>query len=261
MHFGLAEAFQSGDRKEMLKNLNATLEKNTNHVGALLMLARHLIAGEEYTDADGLLERAFAVNAWQPEAWAFRAVMAHLRSDADGEKLARETALKFWQTNPEVDYLIGQNLSQKYRFAEGAAYQRRALKFDAKFLPAKQQLAQDLLRLGQDDEGWKLVEEVQKADPYDVVAFNLTTLRDRIAKFQTLTSEHFLVRMDPHEAAIYGEDALALLERAHSTLTKKYGLELRQRTRKCSLVSVWNFARRSRSVVRLKATTSYGSAF
>ena len=78
MHFGLAEAFQSSDRKQMLQHLNATLEKNTNHVGALLLLARHLIAGEDYEDAEKLLERAFEVNPWQPEAWVYRAVMAHL---------------------------------------------------------------------------------------------------------------------------------------------------------------------------------------
>ena len=36
--------------------------------------------------------------------------------------------------------------------------------------------------------------------------------------------------MDPREADIYGADALALLERAHATLTKKYGLTLDERT-------------------------------
>jgi tetratricopeptide (TPR) repeat protein len=51
-----------------------------------------------------------------------------------------------------------------------------------------------------------------------------------MANFRTVKSEHFTVRMEPREAEIYGEKALALLERAHATLTKKYGLELRERT-------------------------------
>jgi tetratricopeptide (TPR) repeat protein len=71
---------------------------------------------------------------------------------------------------------------------------------------------------------------VQKADPYDVVAFNLTTLRDTIAHFTVLKSEHFQVRMDPSEAEVYGADALALLERAHATLTKKYGMPPSEKT-------------------------------
>ena len=48
--------------------------------------------------------------------------------------------------------LIGRILSHHYRFSEGVKYQRRALHLDPTFMPAKFQLAQDLLRVGQDDD-------------------------------------------------------------------------------------------------------------
>ncbi|MGV3531062.1 MAG: peptidase MA family metallohydrolase, partial [Chthoniobacteraceae bacterium] len=105
-----------------------------------------------------------------------------------------------------------------------------ALKFDPEYLPAKAQLAQDLLRLGKDDEGWKLAEEVQTADPYNVFAYNLVTLRESLSKFKTLTSQHFIVRMDPKEAEVYGDRVVALLERAHAQLGKKYGMEPKEKT-------------------------------
>ena len=230
IQFGIARAFASGDAETTAGALGKTLKLNPNHVAARLLLADRAIDAEDYARADALIGEALAINPALPEAHAMRAVLANLRADAKGEQQARDAALKHWPTNPAVDWQIGQKLSRKYRFSESADRQRQALKFDPAYIPAKMQLAQDLLRLGQDAEGWKLVEEVQKADPYDVVAFNLTTLHDRIAKFQTLKSEHFLVRMDPQEAAIYGQDALALLERAHSTLTKKYGFEIKQQT-------------------------------
>jgi hypothetical protein len=47
-----------------------------------------------------------------------------------------------------VDHTLGRCLSRAYRFAESAAHQRKALEFDAKYLPAKVQLCHDLLRLG-----------------------------------------------------------------------------------------------------------------
>ena len=230
VQFGLARAFASSDAEVTSEALTQTLKLNPNHVGARLLLADRAIDSEQYEQADELIGEALAINPALPEAHSLRAVLAHLRADAKSEKEARDAALKYWPTNPAVDCLIGAKLSRKYRFAESADRQRQALKFDPAYLPAKMQLAQDLLRLGQDDEGWKLVDEVQKADPYDVVAFNLTTLHDRIAKFLTVKSEHFLVRMDPQEAAIYGADAIALLEKAHATLTKKYGMELQQQT-------------------------------
>jgi len=226
MHFGLARAFQSGDRKKMLQNLNATLEQNTNHIGAMLLVVDHLVAGEEYEEANKLLDQSLAVNPWHPEVWAYRAVLAHLHSDADGEKAARAKALRFWRTNPAVDFLIGKNLSQKYRFAEGAEYQRRALAVDPNFVASKAQLAQDVLRLGDETEGWRLAEEAHKQDEYDVTSFNLVTLKDKLAKFRTLTNADFVVRMGTNEAPVYGEQVLALLSRAKSNLVEKYGITL-----------------------------------
>lgn len=229
--FGLARAFAPSDPEQTTAAVEKVLTFNPQHVGAKLLLADHLIDSEHYDEAEEQIAGALKTNPHRAEAHAYRAVLAHLRSDSKGEAAARAEALKFAPQNPAVPHLIGRKLSQKYRFAEGAALQREALKWDATFLPAKAQLANDLLRLGgHDDEAWKLAEEVAQADPYDVVAFNLTALRDAISHFRTLNSEHFIVKMDPREADIYGQDVLALLERAHDTLTKKYGLQLREKT-------------------------------
>ena len=229
-HFGLARAFAPSDDETAEEEIAKTLELNPNYAGARLLLTDHAIDSENYSEADKQLAEVLRINPRHAEAHAFRAVLAHLRSDAKGAAAARAEALKLWPANPVVPHLIGHKLSQKYRFAEGAALQREALKFDPEFIAAKIQLAQDLLRLGHDDEGWQLADEVQKADPYDVVAFNLTELRDTIAHFQTLKSPHFQVRMEPREAVVYGTEVLSLLEQAHATLTKKYGLPPGERT-------------------------------
>ncbi len=231
MWFGLARAYAPSDPDAALEALDRTVKFNPNHVGAQLLIADHAIDAESYKMGDEALDQALKVNTNSPEAHAYRSVLAHLRADAKGEATERAAALKLWVKNPGVPHLIGRKLSQKYRFAEGSALQREALAWDPDFFPAKAQLANDLLRLGgHDEEAWALAEEVQKADPYDVVAYNLTTLHEAIAHFQTLNSEHFMVKMDPKEAVIYGADVLALLERAHETLTRKYGLQPREKT-------------------------------
>jgi tetratricopeptide (TPR) repeat protein len=224
--FGLAQAYAPSERRLMIASLEAALNANENHVPSHLLLVDHLVDGEEYEEAEKSLKKALEVNPHHPEAWAYRAVIAHLKNDSAAEAKARDTGLTPWKTNPEVDHLIGRKLSQKYRFAEGAAYQRRALRFDLKFLPAKIQLSQDLLRLGQEEEGWRLAEEVHSSDAYDVTAFNLTSLQENMAKFATLTNADFVVRMATNEAVIYGDRVLDLLTRAKTNLCAKYGLEL-----------------------------------
>ena len=91
-------------------------------------------------------------------------------------------------------------------------------------------MAQDLLRLGQEDEGWQLADDVHQRDGYDVTAYNLVTLRETVSQFRTLTNQDFVLQMNRREAALYGDRALDLLQRAKNHLSAKYGFTLERRT-------------------------------
>ncbi|MDB6131944.1 MAG: hypothetical protein JWM59_187 [Verrucomicrobiales bacterium] len=224
---GLARAFAPSDRKAMQANLEAALKVNPSHVPSLLRLADHWIDAEKYTEAAELLDRVAKVNPHRPEMWSYRAVLAHLKNDPAGESAARAEALKFYASNPLPDHLIGRKLSQKYRFAEGVAHQRKALEFSPDYGPAEAQLASDLLRLGEEDEGWKLAAKVQADDAYNVASFNLMTLHDAMkTDFATLRNDHFVVRMAAKEAPVYGSRVLELLGEARTKLGTKYGIDI-----------------------------------
>src|SRR5262249_13760504 len=199
-HYLLASAYSPEDRPGSDKELAEALKINPNHVDSLLLFADHLIDSEKYDEAAKALKQVHEVNPHEPRAFAYLAVLAPLRNAPDGEAESRKLALARWAGNPEVDHVIGRKLSQKYRFAEGAAYQRKSLELDADYAPARLQLCQDLLRLGDESEGWKLAGEIFASDAYNVVAFNLSTLHDRIATFRTLQADGFVVRMAPREA-------------------------------------------------------------
>jgi tetratricopeptide (TPR) repeat protein len=230
MESGLAHAFETGDAKEMQKALEAALAVNPRHIPSLLLLANYMIDAEKYEEAQKQLDLALAVNPSQPEALAYSAVLADLRNDPAAADQIRAKALQYYPQNPQVDYIIGLKLAQKYRFEEGAAAQRRALDFEPDYLPARRELAEDLLRLGNDDEGWKLAEAAHTQDEYDVTAYNLSTLHQQMEKFTTLTNADFVVHMSAHEAQVYGNRVLDLLGRAKAALCKKYGVELQQPT-------------------------------
>ncbi len=226
IHYLLAKAWSSSDSEKATKFLQAAVDLNPKHIDSLLMQTEHYIDSEAYEEAESLLESILKVNPHQPEAWALRAAISHLTGHYKEEGEHRTAALAKWQVNPAVDYLIGKKLSQHYRFAEGVNYQRRSLKLNPNYLPAKFQLAQDLLRVGRDDEGWSIVDQVGAADKYNVVAFNLKTLQDRLAKFTTIEADGLIIRMDAREAKIYGDRVVDLLRRAKKTITAKYELEL-----------------------------------
>ncbi|MCH5375128.1 MAG: hypothetical protein JJ992_14240, partial [Planctomycetes bacterium] len=226
IHFRAAQAYADSDSEAASHALARALELNPQHVDSLLLEVDNRIDAERYDEAAELLDRIDGINPSHPIAWAYRAVIAHLAADGDGESCCRQMALCAWSTNPAVDHLIGRKLSQKYRFAEGAEYQRRALAMDANYLPAKLQLSQDLLRLGREEDGWRLAEVVHQRDGYNVLAYNLVTLQDTMDRFRTLKEGQFVVRMQADEAQIYGAEVLELLRSAHDHLCAKYEIAI-----------------------------------
>ncbi len=229
MWTGLAESFLEGDRARLAEYAAHALRLNPRHPPAHLLLAEQRIDAEDYTGARLALDQVLGVDPAHPGALALLAVLAHLDNDPAEARRLREEALVPWPANPAVDHRIGRKLSHKYRFAEGADFQRDALALDEAFAPARLQLAQDLLRLGREDEAWPLVADAHEADAYNVTAYNLVTLKDRLAGFTVLENEHFRLRMSLREAPIYGPRALALLEEARRDLTETYGLELAEK--------------------------------
>jgi tetratricopeptide (TPR) repeat protein len=228
VHLGLAKALADSDPKRAAEALSKALELNPHHPESLLMKADRLVDSEHYEGAEDVLDKVLEVNPKHFQALAYRAVLAHLEGDSQSEQAWRRAALVPCSTNPEVDHLIGKKLSQKYRFQEGSTYQRQALQLDPDYLPAKMQLSQDLLRLGEEGEGWRLATEVYNQDAYSVAAHNLAILGENLAKFKTIEADGFLLRMDEREAAVYGHRALELLRRARQVLCAKYEVPLEE---------------------------------
>ena len=205
-----------------------SLELNPRFIPSLIHRAEARMSAEDYQSAESILAEVEKVNSKLPRLWALRAAIAHLQGRYEAEGDGRRKALGPWSLNPEVDYTIGKQLSMHYRFSESVEYQRRALIMDADFTPAKTQLAQDLLRLGETDLGWEVVENVRTKDPYNVTIFNLKQLKTELEKYTTLESPGFDIRMDAREARIYGQDVVQLLTEARDVLTKKYAVQLKE---------------------------------
>ncbi|WP_233215119.1 tetratricopeptide repeat protein [Rhodopirellula bahusiensis] len=222
LHQLLAKALESSDGQAAAEQIAIALRINPHHLPSLQWLAERAIDRERYDEAKDIVNQMLQINLHEPSAWSLLAVIAHLDGEYEVEKLMRAAALSTWEQNPNVDHLIGKKLSEKYRFAEGAEYQNLALSADPLHIAASFQLAQDMLRLGEEEIGWEIADEVAKADPYNVVAYNLMTLRDRTSKFTVLKQDGIQVRMDAKEAKLYGDAVLELLSDAKRVLCEKY---------------------------------------
>ena len=227
-HYLSAKAWQSTEPDRATDHLQKSLALNSKYVPSLLLVVEQKMNEEQYAKALQLLDEVEKVNPRLPKLWALRAAIAHLEGRYDAEGEARKKALSPWSLNPEVDHTIGRHLSMHYRFTESVEYQKRALTMDSSYVAAQSQLAQDLLRLGQTDPGWDMVDRVRKNDPYDVTIFNLRQLQKELDRFATLEAPGFVIRMDARESRIYGRDVVQLLSEARDVLPSKYKVQLEE---------------------------------
>ena len=84
-HYLMARALAAEDRAGSAKALTEALKMNPRHGDSLLLQVDQLIDGERYAEADRVLKQVLDINPREARAWAYRAVLAHLRGDKEGE--------------------------------------------------------------------------------------------------------------------------------------------------------------------------------
>lgn len=228
LKYSLAKAFFQSDRAEAMRLIDEILQVNPNHVPTLFLMVEHLLVEDDREKAEELLNRIEEVNGRDVRLWAMRAGLEFVEGSAEKGNTLRERALMDWDENPEVDYLIGALLAQKLRSEEAVTFLRSSLAMDDAYLPADLELAQNLLRTGDEEEAWERLERLAETDPYNVPVYNLLTLHDEMKKFVVLRRGNFVLRMDPEEAGLFGDSILDLLERASEEMHEKYGFKPRK---------------------------------
>ncbi|MBC8125909.1 MAG: tetratricopeptide repeat protein, partial [Gloeobacteraceae cyanobacterium ES-bin-144] len=214
--------------ENILTYLDLALRANPKSTDALLYKADQLAGKKNYKEAKSVLDQIFAINSEHPEAWAKVAAIALLEEDASRASAALTNARKFWRNNPAVSETVGLTLAAHYRFEEALKFLRQASLEDPQSAAIRLELGSNQLRFGQIEEGWKNVEFAHEADPYNVAAFNLITLRDKIQDYPVLDKDGVRLRMSPEDMAVFGKRALETAVLAKKTLTEKYKVSLSQ---------------------------------
>jgi tetratricopeptide (TPR) repeat protein len=214
--------------EEILAYLDLALRANPKFTAALLLKADQLASRKNFTDAKTALNQALAVNPHHPQAWAEVAALAFLEEDTAAAEKALKEARKFWRNNPEVSKTVGVTLAAHYRFAEAIKFLRQACQEAPRDASIRLELGSNQLRFGQLEEGWQNVAIAHDADPYNVAAFNLITLRDKLQGFPVVEKDGVKLRMSPEDMAVFGNRALDLAARAKRTLAEKYKISLSQ---------------------------------
>jgi len=238
------------------------LELNPNLAIAHVGMSSAAVAANRYTQAMATLDTALKTNPHLPDAHLLRAVLLAVEQKHGKSLEAIRTALAVNPHNPtalamvaahyeavgnagERDKAIAQTLTINPRFAElyatlaqasarlrrtpaAIAWARKAIELDPDYWRGYYIAGMNLLRAGEESEGYRLLDRAFALNGFNVWAFNTLTVLDRDLKrkeFAYHETPHFFVKLDKTEDAILWPYIEPLLKTMYDDLTGRYGFE------------------------------------
>lgn len=212
---------------ELSESLKAELlALNPHHFTPKAIEAERLLDSGQAEEAIEVIDGVLAVNPNELDFLAKKAAAHYLRDEPEAMKAVQDGMLAF---NPEASVAFretGRVAARHYRFADAAAFQQRAVDIDPRDHVARAELAFNLLRLGETDEGRPILEAAFAADPFNVQAYNMLNVLDSLAEFRTIERGPFVIRLPGYEAELLADDMLDLLDEEIALYEAKYEVTL-----------------------------------
>ena len=220
---GLARAFADESGATARELVARALSLNPSLVPAFLVLADLALDEDHRDEARTAVEQALAVNPSSLEALSRKAAIALLEDrTADFDTLVA-AVLAINPRYGDVYRLAGAQAARHYRFDAAASLARKALEVEPGNVRASADLGVHLLRTGDEPGARVALDTAFRADPYDVVTYNLLGLLDNLERFETSEDGVVTLRLHPDEAPVLREHALRLARKALDTLAARYG--------------------------------------
>lgn len=147
---------------------------------------------------------------------AMRAAAQAVRYDFAGadERLAQFAALS--PGSPLALYEVGRALSEARQYEQSARYLEEASALQPNWPPPLVERGLLELQAGRDQEALEALTRVAELDPFQVRARNSLALIQELLTYETVESDHFIVRFRPGVDRVMAEEMLAPLEEIHS---------------------------------------------
>ncbi len=200
------------------------LKSDPNLVEAQEVLARIALEDNNSDKAVAEADKAIAMSPEALDALAIRATVDWMNDKPNSPYME-----KIQKINPvygKVYATAGHFFVINRRYDEGIALYRKALELDPTLWEAKSDLGVNLMRLGQEQEARKVLEEVFNDGLSTEPVRNTLKLMDRYKDYVTFTTPKTILRFHKKEADVLRPYFQAELDRAMAVYEKKYQVKI-----------------------------------
>ncbi len=215
-----AESYNFEAADSVVASLN---EIHPQHPLARLITARSALVQGFARQADGEVTAVVRAFPQQREALALRAAVQAAYFDEDGLWVALDDFDRLSPGLAYAHYTAGVQLSRDRQYGQSADVLGEAIRREPTWPAPQTELGLMELQSGRDDEALRVLRQVIAMDRFNARAlFSLRLLED-LQNYETVESEHFLVRYDPETSdRALAVEMLPYLERIHEDITEAF---------------------------------------
>ncbi len=217
------------DLKDADAFADLALKQNPKHPAALRVKADiQLIAGD-FPAAKKVLDEAKAVNPRDAATLGRLAAIALITQDAKGFEAIEKDVTGF-DAKPGVFYAeLASVLDERKQYAKAEGYYKKAAELRPMLAGPRTGLGMLQMRLGNEEEGKKLLDAAFKLDPFNVRVSNtrkvLAHMENKDAPYKTVETAHYILKYNPATDALLGEWLAEYLEEIHADLKTQFNYE------------------------------------
>ena len=229
VHVALARlALDNYALEKARRHVDNVLRSDSSHLRALQCQADIAFASLKPSQALTVLEKAKSFHATNQETLG-RIAAAHslLNSPQHPEhKTLQENLIAEVQTlvpHPGQFYAVwGEALERARRYPLAGAQLRQAIQHTPELVGPRGMLGMIEMRLGHEDIARRWLQESFEIDPYNVRVKNQLEVLSLLDEYETLETEHFIVRFDSQKDQRLGTYVAQRIERWHEELSQDF---------------------------------------
>lgn len=251
VHAALAKlALQNFNLADAKRSVERALEINPNLLAAHWAAADIHMANYEAAEAVEKLIGALKLNPMSEEtlgrlAGAYAVVDGWSDAAIKSERFQRIVE-QVEKRNPhagEFYFALAQAFDALRRYPAAAEYFRKAVEKMPQLTTARGELGLMCMRLGDEPEAKKLLDESFEIDPFNVRVKNMRKVLEVLDEYAVIETKHFVIKFDRGQDQLLAEYAARYLEdEVYPELCKKYGFEPEGK----SLFEIFNRSRNTR---------------
>lgn len=219
---------EKGAYQKARELIDQALATNSNSSSAIQLKAELLLADEKSYESLRLLKKGLESNPNDIEILSQIAAVYEQLSDVEKRD---EYIAKVLAVNPKFSSVyikISQSCENRRQFPTAVEWAKKAIELNSRDWEGYYVAGMNLLRLGEETEGYKILDRAFKLNGFNIWARNVLVLLDRDFKkkeYKQFETEHFVVKLHRDESEVMWPYLEEVVEMAYEKYTTKYGIK------------------------------------